>query len=247
MAGMSKPAAAPQIREEAEGCRIRLNYDSLHDLVGPANQVCSLTALLLKQYHGQIGDAEAIVEYIQSSASRLQNLLLGLRVYTKVVASPTPLRRCDANALLAGSVSSLQTMIDDSGATITQDLLPEIYCDPNQIGYVFAGLVENSIKFRGNASPAIHVSAAPQEQHWLFSIRDNGQGVDSKSHERIFSIFKRIHHDKYPGAGVGLAIAQAVIERHGGRIWVESEVGHGATFFFTLPKEEGPKLAQYPE
>ena len=241
MAGMSKSAAAPELREDAGGCQIRLNYDSLHDLVGPANQVCSLTALLLKQYHGQIGEAEAIVEHIQNSASRLQILLWGLRTYTQVIASQTPRRRCDANALVANSVSSRQTMIDESGAVITQDRLPEVYCDPNQIGYVFTGLVENSIKFRGEASPAIHVSAVSQDQDWLFSIRDNGQGVDPKSRDRIFYIFKRIHNDKYPGAGVGLAIAQTVIERHGGRIWVESEVGHGATFFFTLPKEEIPE------
>jgi signal transduction histidine kinase len=113
-----------------------------------------------------------------------------------------------------------------------------VYCDPSQISCVFANLIENAIKFRSEHRPEIYLSVTPEQNSWVFAVRDNGIGIDPRHSERIFSIFKRIHDASYPGAGVGLAITRQVIKQHGGRTWVESKLGSGATFYFTLPSGE---------
>jgi signal transduction histidine kinase len=158
----------------------------------------------------------------------------------QVLSAPVSYRRCDGNALLADACVSLQAAIDEHGATVTHDPLPEIYCDPAQIGYAFASLLENSIKFRSEHPPEIHVSAAAKDDIWEISVRDNGIGIDSRHRERIFGLFKRVQNDAHPGAGVGLAITRQIVEQHGGLIWVESQPGRGATFYFTLPREAEP-------
>jgi chemotaxis family two-component system sensor kinase Cph1 len=141
----------------------------------------------------------------------------------------------DANEILTGAISMIQPAIDQSGALLTYDPLPGVYGDPTQICYVFASLIDNSIKFRSEPPPRIHITATTEDNVWLFSVEDNGIGVDPKNAERIFSVFRRVYNDEYPGAGVGLAISRRIIERHAGRIWVRSKLGQGATFFFTLP------------
>jgi len=220
----------------AEECTISLNSDSLHDLVGPMNQMRSMTDLILKNHRArQDGENEVLFGFLQASSDKVENLLNGVRTYMRVVGQPMPFRRFDANAALAGALATIQESIDQSQACVTHDRLPELYGDPNQIGYLFAGLVENAIKFHGEGRPEIHIAAAESENGWVFSVGDNGIGIDPKYRERIFGVFKRIHNDTYPGAGVGLAIARRVVERHGGRIWVESETGKGATFFIALP------------
>jgi light-regulated signal transduction histidine kinase (bacteriophytochrome) len=218
---------------------VQLNSDSLHDLIGPVNQVCSIADLILHKYRGTLDDeAEVLFGFIQNSANRLQMFAAGLREYAQIVASRGPYRRCDANDLLAGAQASIQGAIDQNRAVVTHDALPELYCDPSQISYALASLMENSIKFRGEGRPEIHISANSRESIWVFSVSDNGIGIDPRHKERIFSVFKRIHNETYPGAGVGLAITRQIIEQHGGRIWVESEPGRGAVFFFTLPRGE---------
>ena len=134
-------------------------------------------------------------------------------------------RRCDANLLLAAALELVRPAIDRSGAQVTHDALPGLYCDPTQISQTFANLIDNSIKFRGESRPEIHVSAQADGDAWIYSFRDNGMGIDPRHSERIFGVFKRIHNDGYPGAGVGLAIAKKIVEGHGGRIWVESALG----------------------
>jgi light-regulated signal transduction histidine kinase (bacteriophytochrome) len=221
---------------------IPLSYDSLHDLVSPANQVCTLTSLLLKEYGNRLGpEADALVGLIQGSMGRLQNLVGGFRLYAQIVGRAAPYEACDATSLLAGALGSLQTALHGSGATVTQDRLPELPCDPAQISYLFASLLDNAIKFRSQQPPKIHISAVGNDDQWTFAIRDNGIGIEAKYHRRIFDLFKRVHNDAYPGAGVGLAIAERVVQRHGGRIWVESDLGSGATFFFSLPKSALPQ------
>jgi light-regulated signal transduction histidine kinase (bacteriophytochrome) len=228
--------AAEESRSEES---VPLTYEALHDLVGPANQVSSLTGLLLRQYGDKLGpDGEVMLGLIQGSVNRLQNLLAGFRRYTRVVGERARLRACDGNALLAGSLHSMQAMIEESGALVTHDLLPELYCDPAQVGYILTGLIENALKFRSQARCQVHVSSALNHDMVILSVRDNGIGIDSKYHKRIFEMFKRVHNEGYPGAGVGLAIAERVVQRHGGRIWVESELERGATFFFSLPRAE---------
>jgi light-regulated signal transduction histidine kinase (bacteriophytochrome) len=218
-----------------DDCFVRLNADSLHDLIGPVNQIGTLVDLVLLKYRGTLDlEAESLFGFVQNSANRLQALIAGLRTYVRVASSPNPCRLCDANALLAGAKASIQLEIDQSGAVVTHDPLPELYCDPNQICYAFASLMENSIKFRREHRPEIHVSASAQDNMWVFAVRDNGIGIDPTHGDRIFGLFKRIHNDAHPGTGVGLALTRQIVEQHGGRVWVESQPGFGATFYFSL-------------
>ena len=222
---------------------VKLDSGSLHDLLGPVNQICSMSDLMLQKYRGTLdSEAEALFGFIQGSASRLQNLVGGLRTYIQTVGSHSPFRLCDANSLLATAMAMVGPAIDRSGAVVTHDPLPELYCDTSQISYTFAGLIDNAIKFRGKSRPQIHISAKARGDAWVYSFRDNGMGIDPRHHERIFGVFRRIHSDAYPGAGVGLAIAKKIIEGHGGRIWVESALEQGAIFFlrFRNPKRVAP-------
>ncbi len=216
---------------------MRFSSDSLHDLISPINQIGTISELMHKKYKSVWdGETEALFGFIQNSVGRLQNFAGGLRTYLRVAGSPTLCHLCDANELLRGAKAAIQPTIDQNGAVVTHDPLPELHCDPNQIGYAFQSLMENSIKFRREHRPEVHVSATTQENSWIFSVRDNGIGIDSVHRDSIFGLFKRIHNEGYPGAGVGLAITRQIVEQHGGRIWVESEPGLGATFFFSLPR-----------
>lgn len=233
-------------QEFAQESFVPLYSDSLHDLAGPVNQVCTMLELFRKRRR-KPPDASAddddgvVLDLIQTSATRLQNLMTALRTYPRVVDSPGEYRGCEGNALLAGALASLEPMARKSDALVWHDDLPQLHCDPNQMIYAFTSLVENSIKFRGQSRPEIRISArptvsgTPNGDGWLFSVRDNGIGIDPRHSESVFHMFKRINGDRYPGAGAGLAITRRIIERHGGRIWFESALGSGATFFFTLP------------
>jgi light-regulated signal transduction histidine kinase (bacteriophytochrome) len=237
-AGANSGAFALNSPIACDDCYVRLNADSLHDLMSPVNQISTLVEVLLLKYRGTLGqEAETLFGFVQSSASRLQNLMAGVRTYMRVAGSPKPRRLCDANELLAGAQASMQPAIDQSGAMITQDPLPELFCDPNQIGYAFASLLENSIKFRGEHRPEIHVSASAEDDLWVFAVRDNGIGIDPTHGDRIFGLFKRIHNHTHPGTGVGLAITRQIVEQHGGSIWVESLPGWGSTFYFSVRQE----------
>jgi len=133
-------------------------------------------------------------------------------------------------------IGQLDAAIQSSGATVTHDGLPVVLADAPQLELVFQNLLSNAIKFRGESPPIIHMSAQRDGYEWIFAVRDNGIGIAPQFADRIFVMFKRLHGpDRYPGTGIGLAICKKVVERHGGRIWVESEIGRGATFFFTLP------------
>jgi chemotaxis family two-component system sensor kinase Cph1 len=225
---------APREPEACDDCYVRLNNDALHDLMSPVNQIGTLVGLVLRKYRGTLDpEAESLFGFVQSSANRLQNLMAGLSTYVRMAGAPNP-RLCDANNLLAGAAASIQPAIDESGAVVTHGPLPELCCDPNQIGYVFASLMENSIKFRRERRPEIHVSASGQDDMPVFAVRDNGTGIDPTQGDRIFGLFKRLPDDAHPGTGVGLAITRQIVEQHGGRIWVESQPGLGATFYFSL-------------
>jgi light-regulated signal transduction histidine kinase (bacteriophytochrome) len=215
---------------------VQLNADALHDLVGPMNQMRSMADLLLKKHRGKLDDeTEALFGFIQAASDRLQNLVAGLRRHTRIVGQHQLPRMFDANAILAAAIAMIQPVIEQNGAQVTHDLLPEAYGDPTQISYVFASLIDNSIKFRSDQTPRIHVAATTDDKAWVFSVNDNGIGLDPKHADRIFGVFKRVYNDAYPGAGMGLPIAKRIIEGHGGRISVESRLGDGARFFFTLP------------
>jgi light-regulated signal transduction histidine kinase (bacteriophytochrome) len=224
----------------AQECFVPLHSDSLHDLAGPVNQICTMLEFFRKRRQTRPDadgkdDDEAVLELIQAAATRLQSLMTPLETYRRVVGSPCEYSGFDGNALLARALASVEPLARNADALVTHDDLPQLHCDPNQMIYAFTSLLENSIKFRGQSRPEVRISATPNRDGWLFSVRDNGIGIDPRHSESVFHMFKRINGDRYAGAGAGLAITRRIIERHGGRIWLESELGSGATFFFTLP------------
>jgi light-regulated signal transduction histidine kinase (bacteriophytochrome) len=236
---MIKGPVAGVAEAGAGDCCVPLDSRSLHDLIGPVNQMCSLADLILAKYRGSLGgDAEALFGHVRSAADRLQNLLNGLRTYTRVIGSRSPYRHCESEGLLAAALAQTGAAIDESNAVITHGRLPTLHCDPNQMTYAFASLIENAIKFRGQSRPEICISARSEDDHWIFSFRDNGIGIEPLHQDGIFGVFRRVHNDGYPGAGMGLPITRRIVEGHGGRIWVDSQPGQGSTFFLLLPKCE---------
>ena len=178
-----------------------------------------MTELLVKRHQAELGDdGESLCGFIQSAADRLQNLIAGISTHMRVVGRCGPACDFSANAILEAAIASVHQAIERNDALVTHDDLPEVYCDPTQISYVFASLIENSIKFRSDRKPEIHITAteADDDERVMFSVRDNGIGIDPKHTDRIFAPFRRIHNEGYPGAGMGLPIAKRVIERHGG-------------------------------
>jgi light-regulated signal transduction histidine kinase (bacteriophytochrome) len=223
--------------DKDDGRGVCLNIDSLHDLSSPANSLCSVSDLILARYQGKLDEeAEVLFGLIQQSAARLRNLLAGLKTYIETIETGRPSCRHSADALLALALASLQHKIEEADVAVTHDVLPDLDCDPNQITYMFASLIDNAIKFRGKERPRIHIGVASAGSRWIVSVCDNGLGIDPRHHKAIFGMFKRIYSYRYPGAGVGLAIAMRIVERHGGNIRVESVLGRGATVIIELPK-----------
>lgn len=236
---MQIEACQPKKTEIARdaGYSIHFTSESLHDLTSPANQMCSLADLIVERYGGKLdSEADVLLGLFKASAQRLQILLDGLRRFVQVTTSSNPYQLCEGDALLAASLAPIEQDVRQSGAIVTHDHLPELFCDPVQMSYVFSGLIENAIKFRGERAPEIHVASGSQEDAWQLSIKDNGIGISEYQKERVFGMFHRLSSNLIPGAGVGLAIAKRVMDLHGGRMWVESELGRGATFFLVLPK-----------
>jgi light-regulated signal transduction histidine kinase (bacteriophytochrome) len=233
-----RPRRPELASQTAEDCVIRLNADSLHDLASPMSQMRAIAEMILKKYQGTFdADADVMFGFLKNSAERLENLLTGMRTYMRVVGTRESYRRSDGNALLEGALAMVRRAIDQNTAAVTYEQLPELYCDPTQISCVFANLIENAVKFRSEHRPEVDISVAKEENFWVFSVRDNGIGIDPRHSQQIFAIFKRIHNTAYPGAGVGLAITKQIVEQHGGRIWVESRLGTGTAFHFTLPRD----------
>jgi PAS domain S-box-containing protein len=208
-----------------------------HDLQEPLRAVTGFASLLQSQYQGRLDEkADSFLAGAFDGTVRMQQLIDDLLAYSRVATSGEARQPLQADEALDTALANLSAALDESGAVVTRDPLPQVIANRTQFVQLLQNLVGNAIKFRGEAVPAIHVSAARQEEHWIFSVRDNGIGI-GPAKARIFAIFQRLHpRGKYPGTGVGLAICKRIVERHGGRIWVESQLGHGATFFFTLPQ-----------
>ncbi|HLZ35047.1 MAG TPA: ATP-binding protein [Nitrospira sp.] len=215
-------------------------YVASHDLQEPLRMVGSYTQLLAKRYKGKLdADADEFIGYAVDGATRMQRLINDLLAYSRVTSQGKAFEQVDCNLLLDGVLSTLRLTIEENHAVVTHDALPKVTADGGQLGQLFQNLVSNAVKFHGAEPPRVHVSAEPRNHEWLFSVRDNGIGVDPQYADRIFVIFQRLHdREEYPGTGIGLALCKKIVERHGGRIWVESQPGRGATFYFTISVEQ---------
>jgi signal transduction histidine kinase len=233
--------------EEANSALRRANadleqfaYSASHDLQEPLRMVTVYTDMLKRKYGQQFGaDADLYMEYAVEGAQRMEHLIKDLLAYTLVsTVSSEPISLASADESLQSALAVLRQAIDKSNASITYDSLPEVRMDRVHLDQVFQNLIGNAIKYRGSDHLKIRVGAEHRATEWLFSVEDNGIGIDPHYREQIFGIFKRLHSPtEYPGTGIGLAICQKIVQRYGGRIWVESELGRGATFFFTVPEQ----------
>jgi signal transduction histidine kinase len=220
-------------------------YVASHDLKEPLLSVASNIKLVERRIRK--GNPEETGEFIENSLQQLsmmQQLISDLLIYSRVGTQAKPFEKVACDAVFGSVLANLKTSIDQKQATITSDPLPEVTADPVQMGQLMQNLLSNALKFYEDRPPVIHVSAAKGEGEWVFSVRDNGIGISREHRERIFEMFGRLHKDRFHGTGIGLATCKKIVERHGGRIWVESEQGKGSTFFFTIPVREGEKESE---
>jgi light-regulated signal transduction histidine kinase (bacteriophytochrome) len=215
----------------------RFSYAVSHDLQEPLRMVASFTQLLRQRYRGNLDhEADEFIDFATDGAKRMQHLLNDLLQYSRVGTRGRPFEATDFEDVLASALANLHLALEEAGAVVTHAPLPTAAGDRTQLVQLFQNLLGNALKFRSKEAPRIHVSAERRGDEYVFSIRDNGIGIDPQFHARIFQVFQRLHTAReYPGTGIGLAICKRVVERHGGRIWVESQPGKGSDFRFTIP------------
>src|SRR5450432_229244 len=217
-------------------------YVASHDLQEPLRMVASYTQLLEKRYKGQLdSDANEFIAFAVDGCNRMKGLIEDLLAYSRAgMSDQLPCRISGENAL-GEALTNLRAAVEESGAVVTHDALPTVTTNSTQLTQIFQNLVGNAIKYRGPEPPDIHVSAIRNGgNEWTFSIRDNGMGIDPQYFERIFVIFQRLHgREEFEGTGIGLAVCKKIVEQIGGRIWVESQIKKGSTFYFTLPERDG--------
>lgn len=212
-------------------------YVASHDLQEPLRVVSNFVQLLQRRYKGKFDkDADEFMDFISEGSLRMQQLIQDLLAYSRVETLRKPFEAVDVDGVVDEVINDLRITIDETSAVVTYDPLPILTVDRTQIFQVFLNLIQNAIKFRKEKEPPkVHVSAVRADSEWIFSVRDNGIGIEPQYFNKIFTIFQQLHsRGQYPGTGIGLAIVKRIIERHGGKIWVESEPGKGSTFFFSL-------------
>ncbi len=218
----------------------RFAYVASHDLQEPLRMVSSFTQLLARRYKDRLdADADEFINYAVGGAKRMQELLNDLLSYSRIGTRGKPFGPTDFTAVLDAAVANLDVAIRGSGAEVTHDPLPAVMADETQLVQLLQNLIDNAIKFHGEEPPRVHVSAERKGDEWVFSVRDNGVGIDPQYFERVFIVFQRLRHEDSPGTGIGLSIAKRVVERHSGRIWLESQPGEGSTVYFTLQAKGG--------
>jgi len=212
-------------------------YVASHDLQEPLRMIATYTQLLAERYRGKLDDnADKYIHYAVDGALRMQLLIQDLLAFSRVGRHGTDLRETDCGAIVETAIKNLEVAIQESGAQIIYDKLPTVIADGSGLLQVLQNLIANAIKFRGSEPSVIRMTAERRMKEWVFSVADNGIGIAPEHAEAVFVIFRRLHtRAEYPGSGIGLAICKKIIEQHGGRIWVESQLGHGSTFKFTLP------------
>ena len=216
-------------------------YVASHDLQEPLRMVTAYTQLLSERYHGQLDESAAkFLGYASEGAQRMQVLIQDLLAFSRVGRNSAACGSVDCNAVMADVLLTLASAILESGAVVTHAGLPAVWGVRTQMAQVFQNLIGNAIKFRGKEPPVVSVQSEKSGQHWQFSVSDNGIGIPPEYAENIFVVFQRLHtRNEYPGNGIGLAICKKIIERCGGRIWMESQAGSGSTFKFIMPSH-GP-------
>jgi light-regulated signal transduction histidine kinase (bacteriophytochrome) len=214
-------------------------YAASHDLQEPLRMIASYTQLLARRYRGKLdGDADDFMRFIVEGAERMQTLIRDLLAYSRAGRAAQTPARVDLQDCIHASLANLRAMLEESAAAVEVGLLPEFVGQRSQLIQLFQNLIGNALKYHGADPPRVHVSAERRGREWLFSVRDNGIGIDPQYREQVFDLFRRLHsRNEYAGTGIGLAICKKIVESHGGRIWVESEPDRGSAFYFTLPAE----------
>jgi len=212
-------------------------YSVSHDLQEPLNNIAMFLRLFEKRYKSKFDNkADELIDYMVDGIERMKILIKDLLAYSQVDTQGRTFKSTNFSVALEEAVFNLRVAIEESGVKLTYDLLPTVIADASQITRLFQNLIGNAIKYRGKDKPEIHISAEKRGDEWVFSVRDNSIGIDSQYFEKIFDVFRRLHtREEYDGTGIGLAICKKIVERHGGKIWVESETGKGSTFYFRVP------------
>jgi chemotaxis family two-component system sensor kinase Cph1 len=212
-------------------------YVASHDLQEPLRTITRFVQLLEKRYHGKLDqDADEFIGFIVSGTKRMQQIINDLLAYSRVNTKREPPNIMKIEDAIQIAMQNIKYVLEESGGTVIYDEMPSIIADETQMTQLFQNLIGNALKFHGEEAPRVEISAARKGDDWIFSVRDNGIGIDPQYNDRIFEIFQRLHTcEEYPGTGIGLAIAKKIVERHQGHIWVESLPGKGSTFNFTLP------------
>ena len=204
--------------------------------------VSSYTQLLAKRYKGRLdSDADEFITFAVDGCNRMQGLIQDLLAYSRAGTNAKELCEVSGEDALQGALTNLRITLEQSGAVVTHDSLPALMTDETQLIQIFQNLVGNAIKYCSTEVPRVHVSATKNgDNEWIFSVRDNGLGIAPQYFERIFILFQRLHgRNEFEGTGIGLAICKKIVERMGGKIWVESKPGDGSTFYFSLPESDG--------
>jgi light-regulated signal transduction histidine kinase (bacteriophytochrome) len=212
-------------------------YVASHDLQEPLRMINSYLQLLRQRYKDRLdGSADEFIGFALDGSKRMHQLIHDLLAYSRVGTHGKEFAPTDCEAALNAALANLKVAIEEGGAQVTRDPLPTVLGDEVQLIQLFQNLIGNAVKFRGEAAPQVHVGVQRRGPDWEFSVRDNGIGIAEQDFQRIFIVFQRLHASgKYPGTGIGLSVCKKIVERHGGRIWVESKPGRGTTFHFTIP------------
>ncbi len=214
-------------------------YVASHDLQEPLRAIVSFSQLLEDRYRDKIDkDGKEFIHFITDGAKKMNILIKDLLSYSRITTHAKPSKLNNIEKIVKNVLYNLQEAIKESGAILTYDKLPILKVDKTQFTQLFQNLLSNAIKFRREEPPKIHISVRKINDEWLFSVKDNGIGIDSKFFDKLFNIFYRLHtKEEYPGTGIGLPICKKIVQRYGGKIWVESEIGKGSTFYFTIIPE----------